>query len=321
MEARMRALMFALAMTATACVDMSPDESSGSQNAEVQNKLAANKLAANKLAANSLSSTRLVALDDTSDILQGSFGREVYRYMVSCALDEGTTIEKADVVNYCHVESGEEICGDTPEPFPAGEEDWCTVSSSDPTRASCVYPGGVGLAPEWTTHKLKPQAQGWVSACLFARSNLFDIGVGISMRGRHPALEVGVSEQQDYTLQEGAFYGNVFTGIDKKTGEPNEIEWFACQGLDEYRVATGELPDAGGLALRDCTEQDGTTGKTKCGFTFTGNCADFDGAGDPYACRTSDAAGNFSECSDEPRAGHFGGTDKYRQVITVYLTP
>jgi hypothetical protein len=286
MEARMRALMFALAMTATACVDMSPDESSGSQNAEVQNKLAANKLAANKLAANKLAANKLAANSLSSTRL--------------VALDEGTTIEKADVVNYCHVESGEEVCGDTPEPFPAGEEDWCTVSSSDPTRASCVYPGGVGLAPEWTTHKLKPQAQGWVSACLFARSNLFDIGVGISMRGRHPALEVGVSEQQDYTLQEGAFYGNVFTGIDKKTGE---------------------LPDAGGLALRDCTEQDGTTGKTKCGFTFTGNCADFDGAGDPYACRTSDAAGNFSECSDEPRAGHFGGTDKYRQVITVYLTP
>jgi hypothetical protein len=308
----------------------SPDLGADQSNVEIHNKLAANKLAANKLAANklaanklaanSLSSTRLVALDDTADILGSPSGREVYSYIVSCALDLGTTIEKADVTNYCSVDSsGVETCGTTPVPFPT-DDPYCTPSS-DPTTAHCTYPGGVGLAADWADHKLGHAGQGWISACLFARSNLFDIGVGISMRGRHPALATDGEEQLDYTLQEGAFYGNVFTGLDKKTGLPNDIEWFACRGADEWRVSTGELPDSGGLALRDCTEPDGTTGKTKCGFTFTGNCADYAAANDPYACSTEDALSNYTVCSEQPRTGHFGGLDQYRQVITVWLRP
>jgi len=339
-EARMRMLMFAAAIAATApaCLDNGePNTSTSSQNAETHNRLAANRLAANRLAANrlganrlaakSLASTRLGALGETSDILGTVSGRDVYSYIVSCALEPGVTIEKKGVVNYCHSVSvgpnhvADEVCGSTPEPFPV-DDPYCTVDPTDNTKADCVYPGSVGLAPQWVDGKLHKDGQGWISACLFARVNLFDTGVGISMRGRNPALDAEVSEKEQFTIEEGAFYGNVFTGTDRKTGEPNPIEWFACRGLDEYRVSTGELPDSGGLALRDCTEPSSANpGTTECGFTFVGNCADFAGSGDEYACRRQDALGNYSECSSKARKKNFNGSERYHQVITVYLAP
>src|SRR6516225_9613772 len=65
-------------------------------NRLASNRLASNRLASNRLASNGLVETRLQANSETADMLNTADGREVYSYIVSCALPEGTTIE-ADV--------------------------------------------------------------------------------------------------------------------------------------------------------------------------------------------------------------------------------
>jgi len=213
----------------------------------------------------------------------------VYAYMISCALDAGMTIEKADVID-----------ADLNAP---ANDDHCT-------DGFCVFGGSIGLATDWQDRKLSNAGQGWVSACLFARSNFYDTAAEISLRGRHPSLTITAEEASLYTLQEGAFYGNVFTG------ESNPIEWFACQGSGEYAGL-----ETGGLALRDCTEPDpGNPGSTLCGFTYTGTCASFGTTPSPYACRTTDAAGNYTDCYEGDGPGHWGGLKKYRQVITTNVS-
>jgi hypothetical protein len=313
MELRMRTLLFGVALVACACVDMSePDHRTTTQSSETQNKLAANKLAANKLAANklaanklaanSLSSTRLVALDETADILGSPSGREVYSYMISCALADGTTIEKTGVAN-SDCDQGE--C----EPGSLANDDHCV-------DGNCVFEGNLGLAEEWRDRKLSNAGQGWVSACLFARSNVHDTAAEISLRGRHPALAVSQTEVELYGQQEGAFYGNLFSRND------GPIDWYACRGRAE-----AEQLEAGGLALRDCTEEDVPGGEygpgyTVCGFKYAGNCGDYGAEyGSAYACRTYDGGqGIFGDCHEDARNGRWGGLTKYRQVITVYVS-
>lgn len=335
----MRTLMFAVAFAATGCsLDMSgPDLDTATQNAEAQNRLAANRLAANRLAANrlaanrlaanSLSSTRLVALDETSAILNSISGREVYSYIVNCALSGGdgntpaTTISKNGVRNYCTEiptmtdppTAPTESCdfNGPPQPFPA-DDPHCTTVDGDNTTANCTFTGGLGLASDWATRRLGNAGKGWVSACLFARSNLYDTGVGISLRGEHAGLAVDEGEAESYTVQEGGFYGNVFTGDNKP------IEWFACRGRDQAANTT----DEGALDLRDCAEPDGNTGLTKCGFTYAGDCGDYtaDAVADPHACRNADEFGNYTECAEGSRSVNWGGLDRYRQVITVNVS-
>lgn len=309
----MRTLMFVVAIAATAPACLLDDANVSSTDKAVEshnrlaanrlaaNRLAANRLAANRLAANSLSSTRLVALNETAQILEDEAGREVYAYIVSCALEFGVTIEKTGVI-------------DSNTLAPA-EGDYCGSAIGQPA-GTCVFGGSVGLAPEWADKRLTNTGEGWVSACLLARVNAADpnnaVPVDISLRGRHPALAVSVTEQQTYQLQEGAFYGNVFTGAHQ------EIQWNACVGRDE---ATSESE---GLADRDCTELNPVTGTTVCGFNYAGNCGDYtdNNISDSYACSGIDDAGNYTECysGSKEQAGKFGGEKRYRQVITVWVS-
>src|SRR5678809_225277 len=90
-----------LAIATIGCVDPS-NESTTNQHAETHNRLATNRLATNRiatnrlatnrLATNGLSSSKLVALEETAEILSTSDGRDVYSYVVRCALPESVTI-------------------------------------------------------------------------------------------------------------------------------------------------------------------------------------------------------------------------------------
>src|SRR5262249_60535140 len=113
------------------------------------------------------------------------------------------------------------------------------------------------------------------------------------------------SEAELYPVQEGAFYGNLFTGDDP-------IDWNACRGAGQ---AEGE---SGGLVLRDCAEEDpANPGKTYCGFNYAGDCADFTPQfPSPYACGTYDAAqGTYGDCHDRSGIGKWPDAGKYREVI------
>ena len=119
----------------------------------------------------------------------------------------------------------------------------------------CTFTGALGLAQHWIDRRLDPKGQRWVSACLLARVNFHDQAEAISLRGLAPELTVNTDEQEIYTVEEGAFFGNL------STDDEGPIDWNACRGEGQ---ASGEF---GGLALRDCTEEDpGNPGKTFCGF-------------------------------------------------------
>src|SRR5207247_9937101 len=93
------------------------------------------------------------------------------------------------------------------------------------------FHGALGLAPEWLLKRLS-SGKGWISACLLARVNDFNTAEDISLRGGHPALTISQDEADLFTLEEGAFYGNLFTPADKP---PVEI---ACIGEDKKAAGT-----------------------------------------------------------------------------------
>jgi hypothetical protein len=177
-----------------------------------------------------------------------------------------------------------------------------TLVATLPDNSTLEFFGDLGLANEWLGHPLKKAGRGWVSACLFARVNSSAIAVPISLRGPHQALTVSPEEASTWPLEEGAFYGDYFVA----PGEP--VQWVACRGRDQ---AAGEI---GGLISRDCTEPDpNNPGRTKCGFTYAGDCGSFAAA---YVCDHFSPAGCYRNCQDQP--GDESNSDKFRQVITVF---
>ena len=206
-------------------------------------QLSANRLATNRLATNRLATNGLAAdMESAGELLATADGRELYAYMMSCALPEGVHIEAT---------------------IP-GAPDSCPECAYTCQSELCVFDGSLGLAPKWIDRKLNKKGQRWISACLFARVNLFTMTEGISLRAKHDALTVSAGEREEFGLEEGAFYGQYFTGED----EP--IAWFAWTGQDQASA------EGGGLNLRDCTEPDpDDPTHTKCGFNYAGECDDF----------------------------------------------
>jgi hypothetical protein len=292
-------------------VDSSVNESTTNQAVETHNRLASNRLASNRLASNRLASNRLAsnrlasnqlaANALTAQILETEAGRDVYSYIVSCALPEDVTIEAV-------------IAGTDPVADSAPPETPYTCSSA--TRL-CVFPGGLGLAPRWIDHRLDRPGQNWVSACLFARVNANDTAEAVSLRGGNPGLIVSPEEAELYTAEEGAFYGNLFIDDPDPSVPP---DWHACRG-----EAKAECPGdvgCGGLANRDCAaENPATPGYTYCGFEFAGDCGDFTpSTPSPFACRTYDAAaGTYGDCHEASGFGQWPGQRKYREVITTWV--
>lgn len=287
---RMRIFAAIAISTLVACAAEPLPESQSTQTITTRNKLAANKVTANKLAANKLTANKLaVNMRAAGDLLATPDGREVFSFLVSCALPE----------------------------------DQILVATL-PDDTTIEFPGELGLAPSWAHHPLDRVGQGWVSACIFARVNAHGLSIAISLRGPHPALTVGDDERAGWPLEEGAFYGNLFTPDDQP------IEWIACRGRDQ---AAGET---GGLVDRDCTEPDpADPTHTQCGFTFAGDCADFAAVPDRFACARFSERGFYVSCEDhaafvapsrhDDGDAEDGGSphdhgDVLRQVITTFTT-
>jgi len=303
----MRPLYLAAATTLlVACVDSSTDEGVVTQHEETHNRLASNRLASNRLASNRLASNRLasnrlasnrlVANPDTSEILETEAGRDVYSYIVSCALADNMTIE-ADVAG----------AADTAPPT-------TTYTCVD---EHCTFPGGLNLTPRWDDHHLDNKGQRWISACLFARVNANDTAEAISLRGTNPGLIVSLEELELYTAQEGAFYGNLFIDDPDPSVPP---DWYACRG--EAKAACPGDTGCGGLANRDCAlENPANPGFTMCGFKYAGDCADFTpNLPSPYACKTYDAAaGTYGVCHKTSALRHWHPPTKFREVITTWV--
>jgi hypothetical protein len=245
-----------------------------------QNRLIANTLAGNKLAGTRLSDNRLTLNDSAADLLATEDGREVLSFIVSCALDEATTVVG-------------EFGGDTFEFF-----------------------GDLGLAQSWLDHPLKNEGKGWVSACLFARVNASAIPVPISLRGPHKRLTADDDEKTTWNLQEGAFYGNYFTdddeidwnacrGSDQST---SEIAGLISRDCAEPDGNTG-LTMCGFKYAGDCGD-----------FAEDHACKSFDEDGTFYKkCRSDDDYHNKKHGHGHHGWGHHHHDRAYKQVITVYV--
>ena len=152
--------------------------------------------------------------------------------------------------------------------------------------------GLMGVVPSWTTSALSASAAAWLSACVASRVNLTSSVVGISTRGDNAGYDTTIGEVADYQLEEGAFWGNVFTDLGSVVG-------YACDGVDQAADDTvGDLP------LRECAEWDGVAGSnaSSCGFHYAGLCSS--------ACATASAP--YNGCS-------FLGGAASSTVVTTFL--
>src|SRR5882762_3984240 len=274
-----------------AAAPIQADETSNriAANRIAANRIAANGIAANKLAARKLSESRLEADSEAAKMLSTEDGREMYSYIISCALPEGKEIDAT-------------VPG-APDTAPPDTLYTCA-------NESCSFPGSLGLAEYWIDHRLDVKGQRWITACLLARVNYFGVKVIISLRGVAPQLLVGRHEAERYSLQEGAFYGNIFSDPDKP------LDWNACRGKD---AASGEPGD---LKLRVCTEPDpNDPTHTRCGFNYAGDCGSYPASDtESKACNFFDSDGWYEGCL----AGHAAGEGEsaakaYSEVITTYL--
>ena len=291
MRAVFQLLSAMVLLVAVSCAD-DPSESSAHQAVLSANRLSANRLSANRLSANRLSANRLSAnrltvnLNATGNLLSTEEGRELFSFVVSCALPSDIFLEAT-------------VGGTTFEFF-----------------------GEIGLVPSWLFHPLTAEGKGWISACLFAHVSLGDVSVPISLRGPNRAL-AQTPDERDFTVEEGAFYGNLFTPLDQP------IDWIACRGEGQ---ASGEF---GGLTDRDCTEPDpANPGLTKCGFNFAGDCGTF--SAEPTCEQFSETGQFYRRChagpiDDERHHDHAHHRNcgrppdrddrVFQQVITTYVLP
>lgn len=122
---------------------------------------------------------RVVEIDNPA-IIATQDARHRLKYLASCALDENTTLRG-------------------------------TVDGDE-----YLFPGSMGLAPDWQDQPLTLSERRWVSACVLARTNAFGAHVLISMRNpddHHEVLTATPAEMESHTLYEGAFYGDIFAEV------------------------------------------------------------------------------------------------------------
>lgn len=182
---------------------------------------------------------------------------------------------------------------------------------AEPGAEPLVFRGSVGLAPEWADAPCDVACQEWVSACVFARTNRYELTVQVFLSGPHPAFDEavaveGTAEENGFTVREGAFYGNFFAAV------PHEL---SCRGDGHdplYR------------AIRVCALPGNL-----CGFSQVGPCGATDGdtllPSERHACRSESATGDYLECHDRatlPGSDAFPEPSReYTRVVTTYVRP
>jgi len=188
-----------------------------------------------------------------------------------------------------------------------------TVAAADGSTVS--YPGLLGLAPGWVTGACDLSCQRWVSACVLAHANAYDLSVTMSLRGDHPALTWSDEIADQYTVQEAAFYGNVFELAGASSAAP---PLYACGGRALMSTSEDGEPETDHsieyLTQRIC----GTS--TQCGFNQTGPCHFSIAAGS--ACkRDAGPRGSYGDCVGDDLEDPLAPPPVFPEAITTYLAP
>jgi hypothetical protein len=191
----------------------------------------------------------------------------------------------------------------------------------DPAGANVELRGQIGLAPQWGQPggTCDQSCQRWVSACVLARTNAYGVPVAISMRVPdlpsvpphiRAALAVTASEASQFTLREGAFYGNLF----QTTAQPDG----PAIGEPVFNACAGPGSNIPNLTRRFCSSQ-GAGGP----ITVAGACEPRPGVPDGVCEGIHAPAVDASNPPAGPGKALYNcatasGT-VYSEVITVYL--
>lgn len=140
------------------------------------NGLATNGITLNGITLNGLTDSVMMGNSRLIDALREPGARELFTFIVSCALPEGKEVKlKIDGKKY-------------------------------------VFKGEIGVAPEWGRDRgsCGESCQEWVSACLLSRVNYLGDHVPISIRGEGQGLSSTKRERNEFRHREAAYYGNIF---------------------------------------------------------------------------------------------------------------
>jgi hypothetical protein len=172
------------------------------------------------------------------------------------------------------------------------------------------FRGAVGLAAEWGEPggTCDTECEGWISACVLARTNATGAMVEVSLRGQHPALQPSPEELAEFTLREGSFYGTIF--------DPTLQQTFACAGpgssmptlTNRFCSVLGDICPITGIS--DCVPY-----SAECGFCTSSVSAS-------SACSLWDAGDLPTRCHEARSMLCDGNPSKaYDQVISAFLRP
>ena len=166
------------ALTQNALTQNALTQNALTQNALTQNALTQNALTQNALTQNALTQNALTQNALTQNALEDPNARELFSYIVSCALPDGASLQFTDTGGETH-----------------------------------VFDGSLGLASEWGEEdgRCKAGCQQWVSGCVLSRLNYLGEHVSISVRGTNEALETTLAERDTYWHREATYYGNIFS--------------------------------------------------------------------------------------------------------------
>ncbi|HEY8142892.1 MAG TPA: hypothetical protein VIG06_09475 [Kofleriaceae bacterium] len=214
-----------------------------------------------------------VAIADSGSIdplLAHANGAEHLEYLALCALDQGTEL------------------------VAAGEH----------------YPGLFGLGTEWVDGGCGESCQRWISGCLLAHANAYGVPVEVSLRGANPGMAWDDQIVDEFTLQEAAFYGNVFEVTSASSRQP----LYACIGRaliawdDDEEHPDNSLDY---LQKRIC-------GTGDCGLISTGPCT---APVEPGSICSHDAGwdGYYADCEGESSVTDPLQIPIYPEVVTTYL--
>ena len=137
------------------------------------------------------------------------------------------------------------------------------------------FSGQLGLAPDWRTKPCDQACQEWVSACMYALRNYYPVHVEVWLSAETIPVVPG---EEDFPIQEGAFFGNYFQGY--RTG-------YACRGSSYdpmaavWRRCAQPGSDCGDiLAIGPCSADDGLRGERVASF----------------ACEHTNPDGSYRDC-------------------------
>jgi hypothetical protein len=154
------------------------------------------------------------------------------------------------------------------------------------------FKGMLGLAPEWRDGKCDGACQEKVSSCLAALTNQTGDHVQVSLLSAAPSLATMSANENDlaYPFQEGAFFGNVFSG-----------EAYVCRGRDAEK---------GEQLKRFCALDPGRCSGL-ANFSAAGSCAQ---SCQMSCAKLSDGTSRCAAVSCRDPKGH-----RWNHPITTYL--